>query len=339
MLDDFKKELTSFRLLAILLTIAVGLYLLQIFWQLLGNFSDIIVILVVAWLLSFILEPAAFKISKIAKLSMVWSALIVYVIIAALFTVATIIFIPTVISQLQTLSAIAPVYLSYAPKAVQSWNYNFASAFDNFINYIPSVAQSLVSILMILILSFYFIVDKERINTEIYNLAPKKWHENLKFIQKVINDTFASFLRVQVLFGLLAGISTWIVLTIFAVNFAASTSLIAGILNIVPLIGPLLGIIPAVLVVLVSDPTNPTKALLVFVILLLIQQVTFNVIGPKIMGKAFRLHPIIILLSFIIGAKIAGPLGAVFAIPVLGIIGIIFRELGHYFINPQKDDK
>lgn len=336
MLDEFKKELTSFRLLAILLTIAVGIYLFQIAWQVLGNFSDVIVIILCAWLLSFILEPAAFKISQVAKLSMVWSALIVYVFIAAIFTVATIIFIPIVIGQLEALSTIAPAYLSYAPKAVQTWNYNFASAFDNFINYIPSVAQSLVSILMILILSFYLIIDKERINTEIYNFAPKKWHENLKFIQKVINDTFASFLRVQVLFGILAGISTWIVLTIFGINFAASTSLIAGILNIIPLIGPLIGIIPAVFVVLVSDPTNPTKALLVFAILLLIQQITFNAIGPRIMGKAFKLHPIIILLSFVIGAKIAGPLGAVFAIPVLGIIGIIFRELGHYFINPQK---
>lgn len=336
MIDEFKKELTSFRLLATLLTIAVGIYLFQIAWQVLGNFSDVIVIMVCAWLLSFILEPAAFKVSQAAKLSMVWSALIVYIFIAVIFTVATIIFIPTVITQLQTLSAIFPVYLSYAPKAIQSWNYNFASAFDNFLNYIPSVAQSLVSILMILILSFYFIVDKERINTEIYNLAPKKWHENLKFIQKVIDDTFASFLRVQVLFGLLAGISTWIVLTIFGINFAASTSLIAGILNIIPLIGPLIGLIPAVLVVLVSDPANPTKALLVFVILLLIQQITYNAIGSRIMGKAFKLHPIIVLLSFVIGAKIAGPLGAVFAIPVLGIIGIIFRELGHYFINPTK---
>jgi predicted PurR-regulated permease PerM len=339
MLDELKKELTSIRLLVILLTIAVSLYLFQIVWQVLGNFSDVIVIIVCAWLLSFILEPAALKISKIAKLSMTFSALIVYLIIAAIFTISTIIFIPAVITQLQTLSTIIPIYFSYAPKAVQSWNYTFASSFDNFLNYVPSVAQSLVSILLILILSFYFIVDRERINDELYTLAPKKWHENLKFIQKVISDTFASFLRVQVLFGVLAGITTWIVLTIFGVSFAASTSLIAGILNIIPLIGPLLGIIPAVLVVLISDPSNPTKALLVFVILLLIQQIIFNTIGPKIMGKAFKLHPIIILLSFVIGAKIAGPFGAVFAIPVLGIIGIIFRELGHYFINPQKSDK
>jgi predicted PurR-regulated permease PerM len=339
MIDEFKKELTSFRLLAILLTIAVGIYLFQIAWQVLDSFSDVLVIILCAWLLSFILEPAALKVSHATKLSILWSAFIVYAIIAVIFTAATIIFIPTVITQLQTLAAILPDYLTYAPKAVQNWNYNFASAFDNFVAYIPSVAQSLGSVLMILILSFYLIIDKERITNEMYNLAPKKWHENLKFIQKVIDDTFASFLRIQVLFGLLAGISTWIVLTIFGVNFAASTSLIAGILNIIPLIGPLLGIIPAVLVVFVSDPANPAKALLVFVILLLIQQITFNAIGPKLMGKAFKLHPIIILLSFIIGAKIAGPLGAIFAIPVLGIIGIIFRELGHYFINPEKSDK
>ncbi len=337
MIDEFKKELTSFRLLATLLTIAVGIYLIQVFWQALGNFSDVIVIVVIAWLLSFILEPAAYKISKLAKLSMVWSALIVYVIITAIFALAALIFIPTVISQLQTLSTIAPLYLSFLPKSMQqSWNFNFATAFDNLLVYIPSVAQSLVSILMILILSFYLIVDKERITSEIYNFTPKKWHENLKFILKVIDATFASFLRVQVIFGILAGITTWIVLTIFGVNFAASTSLLAGILTIIPLIGPILGIIPAAFVTLVADPANPTKVLLIAAILLLIQQLTFNILAPKLMGKTFKLHPIIILLSFIIGAKIAGPLGAVFAIPVLGIVGIIFRELGHYFINPTK---
>lgn len=339
MIEEFKKELTSFRLLAILLTVAVSIYLLQIFSQVVGTFSDVIIIVILAWLLSFILEPAAYAISKFAKISMVLSTLIVYLMIAAVFALGALIFIPTVISQLQTLSAIAPLYLSFLPKSMQSWNFNFATAFDNLVVYIPSVAQSLISIILILILSFYLIVDKERITNEIYNFTPRKWHEHLKFILKVIDDTFASFLRVQVIFGILAGITTWIVLTIFGVSFAASTSLLAGILTIIPLIGPLLGIIPAAFVVLIADPTNPTKALLISAILLLIQQLFFNILAPKLMEKTFKLHPIIILLSFIVGAKIAGPMGAIFAIPVLGIISIIFRELGHYFINPQKDDK
>jgi predicted PurR-regulated permease PerM len=339
MIDEFKKELTSFRLLAFLLTIAVGIYLFQIFWQILGNFSDVLAIVVIAWLLSFILEPAADKISRLSKLSMVLSTLVVYVIIAVIFTIAALIFIPTVISQLQTLSTIAPLYLSFLPKFMQSWNFNFASVFDNLLVYIPSVAQSMLSILVVLILSFYLIVDKERITNEVFNLTPSKWHANIKFVLKVIDETFASFLRVQVIFGILAGITAWIVLTLFGVNFAASTSLLAGILTIIPLVGPILGIIPAAFVVLVADPANPTKALLISAILLLIQQLTFNVLAPKLMGKTFKLHPIIILLSFIVGAKIAGPLGAIFAIPVLGISGIIIRELGHYFINPQKNDK
>lgn len=334
MLEEFKKEFTSFRLLAILLTIAVGLYLLQIIWQFLSNFYDVIVILVFAWLLSFILEPPSYRLSKATKLPIVWSALIVYVIIALILTLAIFIFIPTVISQLYILSNLVPGYLSSAPKFVQTWNLNLASSLDNFISYIPSVAQTLIAILMVLILSFYFIVDKQRINAELYNLAPKKWHQNLRFIQKVIDETFASFLRVQVIFAVLAGISTWIVLTLFGINFAASTSLLAGVLTIIPLVGPIFGIIPAAFIALISDPTNPTKALLIAAILLLIQQITFNAIGPRLLGKAFKLHPIIILLSFIIGAKVAGPLGAIFAVPVLGIIGIIFRELGHYFINP-----
>ncbi len=336
MFDDLKKELTSFRLLAILLTIAVGIYLFQILWTFLGNFSDVIAILIFAWLLSFILEPPSYRLSKITKLPIVWSALIVYVIIAAIFTVATVVFIPTVLSQFYILSTLIPAYLHSAPRFIQSWNFNIASSFDNFVGYVPSVAQTLISILMVLILSFYFIVDKVRINNELYNLAPKKWHDNLKFIQKVIDDTFASFLRVQVIFGILAGITTWIILTILGINFAASISLLAGLLTIIPLVGPVLGIIPPALIALISDPANPTKAILIFVILLLIQQLTFNAFGPRLLGKAFKLHPIIILLSFIIGAKVAGPIGAIFAVPVLGIIGIIFRELGHYFINPTK---
>ena len=336
MLEEFKKELTSFRLLAILLTIAVGLYLFQIAWQLVGNFSDVIAILICAWLLSFILEPPSYKLSRITKLPIVWAALIVYVIIAVILTVATVIFIPTVISQFYVLSTLLPGYLSAVPKFIQAGNFNFVSSFDNFVAYVPSVAQTLVSILVILILSFYFIIDKQRINAEIYNLAPKRWHENLKFIQKVIDETFASFLRIQVIFGILAGISTWIILTLFGINFAASTSLLAGVLTIVPLIGPVLGIIPAAFIAFIADPANPTKAILIFVILLLIQQLTFNAIGPRLLGRAFKLHPIIIILSFIVGAKVAGPLGAVFAVPVIGIIGIIFRELGHYFINPTK---
>lgn len=333
MLDDFKKELTSFRLLAVLLTVAVSIYLLQFFWQAIMNFSDVIWIVVFGWLLSFMLEPIVHLVSRFTRLSKTYSALLVYAFFAVLFSVIIFLFIPLVSFQFQAVSRILPVFLDTAPKFVQNWVDSITASLINIFSYAPSVASFLVSLLVALILSFYLIVDKERINEEMYKLTPKKWHENMRFIQQVIDDTFASFLRIQVIFGVVAGIITWIVLRIFNIDFAASTALVAGILTVIPLIGPVLAVIPPTVITLIFNPTNPTMAVIILAILILLQQLAYNIIGPKLMGKAFRLHPIVVLLSFLIGYKVAGPIGSIFAVPVLGIIGVIIRELGHHFIS------
>jgi predicted PurR-regulated permease PerM len=100
-------------------------------------------------------------------------------------------------------------------------------------------------------------------------------------------------------------------------------------------IGPILGLLPPAFVALALHPENPILAVAIFAVLLLIQQIIFNTLGPKLMEKAFKLHPIIVFLSIIIGFKVAGPLGAVFVVPVLGIVVIVIKKLGYHFINPE----
>ncbi|HUD04480.1 MAG TPA: AI-2E family transporter [Patescibacteria group bacterium] len=336
MFEEIKKEFTFFKLLVFLLTIAVSIYLLGIFWQFLGNFSDVIIIALVAWLLSFILEPLVDVVSKLTRLAKLWSALIVYVFFAILFTAIVFILLPTVISQYQSLSTIIPKSLNAFPQFTKTWNNVVGHSFENLIGFLPSVATIFVDIIIILVLSFYLILDKEKISAEMYKLAPKNWHGNLKFVQETINETFASFLQIQVLFGVLAGITTWIVLRIFSIDFAASIAILAGLLTIIPLAGPLLGIVPPAFVVLVTHPENPLLAVAIAAILLLIQQITYNAVGPKLMEKAFKLHPIVVLLSILIGFKVAGAMGAVFVVPVLGIAVIVIKKLGYHFINPEE---
>ena len=336
MFEEIKKEFTLFKLLVFLLTVAVSIYLLGIFWQFLGNFYDVIVIALIAWLLSFILEPLVDLVSKLTRLAKLWSALIVYIFFAILFTVIVFILIPTVISQFQSLSVLIPKSLGAFPNFTKTWNNVVGNPFDNLISYLPSVATIFVDIIIILVLSFYLILDKEKINAEIFKLAPKNWHGNIKFIQETVNETFSSFLQIQVLFGVLAGITTWIVLRIFSIDYAASIAILAGLLTIIPLAGPLLGIVPPAVVVLVTHSENPLLALAIAAILLLIQQITYNAVGPKLMEKAFKLHPIVVLLSILIGFKVAGAMGAVFVIPVLGIAVIVIRKLGYHFINPEN---
>lgn len=333
MLDEVKKELTSLKLLSVLLTIAVGLYLLQLILQFLGNFSDVIAIIILSWLLSFVLEPIVDFFSKSLKTSKTISAILVYLLLTIIITAIVLLFIPAITYQLDALSRSLPAYLETAPKIVQKWSEGFILSLDNYASLIPSVASFLFSALIVLIISFYLIVDKERINTEAYDLIPKKWHKGFNTVENIINTTFASFIRVQLTFALINGVATWAVLRILGIDFAASTGVISGILTIVPMIGPILGIVPPVFFAFVSDPA---KALIVFIILLVFQQFVFNIWGPKFIGKAFKIHPIIVLLSFFVGVKIAGAMGAIFAIPVISIIILIIRDLGHYFISPKE---
>jgi len=337
MFDEIKKEFFSFRILAVLLTVAVGIYLLQIFSQTFQSFSDVLSIVIFGWLLSFILEPLVNLVGKFTKLNKAFSALIVYIFFALLFALIIFSFIPLVAGQIQTFSKLIPMYLTSSPKFIQTWANDLASSLDNLVSYVPSVANFLASVLFALILSFYIIVDRNRINEELYKLVPKKWHEDVHFVQNVIDETFASFLRIQVIFGILAGVLTWIILRIFNIDFAASIALVAGILAIIPLIGAILALIPPVTITLILNPTDPTRAIIILAVLVVTHQVAYNIVGPKLMGRAFKLHPIVVLISSLLGFKIAGVLGAIFAVPVLGIIGIVFKNLGSHFINPETN--
>lgn len=338
MLEEIRKQTTPFKILVILLIIAVSIYLAQIALSFLANFSDVIIVVLLSWLLSFILEPLVNLISRVSKFPKVLSALVIYVFFGILFTAGILLLIPAFVSEFQSFSKMIPVFLANYPQAITAWNRFLTNSVDSFIVFIPSLANILVDIFLILILSFYFILDKDHISDEFYKLSPTSWHPHMRFFQKVIDTSFSSFFRVQVIFAIIAGISAWIILTIFGINFGAFAAVLAGILTLIPVLGQFIGIIPPVFIVLVTHPNNPVEALIVAIIMIAIQQIVFNVFGPKLLGKAFNLHPIVVFLSIIIGFKIAGALGAVFVIPILGIAVIVLKQLGQYFINPPVEE-
>jgi len=263
MLEDFKKEIISLKLLSVLLTIAVAIYLLQFVWQFLGNFSDIIIVLILSWLLSFILEPIVERLSNLIKISRTISALLVYLLFTGIIALLVFMFIPAVSYQLDTLSKTVPDYLETAPKYVQKWNKDLISSLDNAASLIPSVANFLFLFLIVVIISFYLIVDRHKIEREMYDLIPQKLHKSFKMIENIVNHTFASFIRVQLVFAIINGLLTWAVLRLFNVGFAASTSVISGILTTIPMVGPIFAIVPPVFISFTEDPF---KAVIVFVI-------------------------------------------------------------------------
>ncbi len=324
------KNQNLIQILLFLLILAVGSYVLGLFWVAISQFMDIIVILLVSWLLSFLLDPIVDSIQKYLKFSKVAAASVTYLLLAILIVAAGFVYIPLISTQIVVMVRVVPELLSSAPAILNNLNYSFFSQLENTIAFIPSIAQFLFSAFMVLILSFYFIIDQKKINQEIFNLVPNNWHESLEYIEKVINDTFISFFRVQIFYGVSTALITWAVLYLFGSGFTISVAFLAGVFTIIPLIGPFLAIILPILVTLLISPLN---ALLVGIILFLFQQVIFNIIGPKLLGKAFKLHPAIILISLLIGLKFGGILGAIFAIPVLGIGVEMVRKFGQRIVG------
>lgn len=330
MLDDLKNQLSLIRVLIILGIIALASYIFDLYWQLFLHFSDVLVILLVSWLLSFILEPVVLKIHSWTKLHRIWATIIAYLLLTSGIGILVFIFMPEITRQINIISGILPNYLETAPTYIKTSGNAVASYMGNSINYIPSVAQFFLSFFIVIILSFYFVVDKERISKEIMSFIPNKWHNRVEQFQSIIDSTFASFLRIQVFYGIAMGILTWIVLAIFGIEFAASSAFISGILAAIPMIGPLLAFIPPITVTFIEEPN---LVIIVGVILFVIQQVVFNVVGPKLLGNALKVHPVLVLVAFLLGFKVAGVLGALLAIPLLGISAVMVREFRNPFVK------
>jgi predicted PurR-regulated permease PerM len=333
MINDLKKEFFSIKLLTILLVLALSIYLLQFAFDLLRNFADIIWILILGWLVSFVLEPFADIFTKYFRVPKVISAIIIFVLAGFLITLIFLVFIPDIKSQFESLQILFPQLLKNSPPQIQTGFNNFVNSLSLSAELIPSVTQFFINLITILILSFYLVVDKDNINKRFYTITPKKYHEQIKFFQNVIDNSFASFVRVQVLWGVLGGIICYVFLTIFGVNYAASTSVLSGILTAVPVIGPIIGVLPPLLVAIVD---KPNEAIVIFLCIFITQQIVFNVLGPKLIGKAFNVNPIMVILSLLIGIKVAGFLGAILAVPVISIILVAGQEFYSYYFREKE---
>lgn len=184
--------------------------------------------------------------------------------------------------------------------------------------------SKLVSLILTPILTFYFLVDKKYFKGKIMGYIPSKYREESIVIFREIDDSLSKFVRGKIIMATYVGVATSILLLILGVDFALVIGLLTGIADIIPYIGPFLGFVPAVFIAYFMDPI---KALWVTIFFVLIQWVENNIIAPKVIGDTTGMHPLVVLISIIIGGGIFGVLGMVLAVPVVAISIILSRYI------------
>jgi predicted PurR-regulated permease PerM len=169
----------------------------------------------------------------------------------------------------------------------------------------------------------------------IHRAMPDAWEPDVRAVTAIIDRVFGRWLRGQLLLGLVVGVATFIGLELLAIaidpvfaDFAVLLAILAGILELVPIIGPIISAVP---MILIGATVGLEGAIAAFLLALAIQQVENNVLVPKIQGDATDLHPAIVIAGIVIGGSIGGILGAILALPVSAAfrdcIRYLFRRL------------
>ncbi|MBX9695996.1 MAG: AI-2E family transporter [Cyanobacteria bacterium] len=187
--------------------------------------------------------------------------------------------------------------------------------------------------LSVLILTFYFLLDGPRMAYGIVHLFPQTRHEVLtKFVTEV-HSSLRAFFRGQILLGFLFGAVMTIVYWCSGVYYALALGVILGLWEIVPVIGPILGFIPAALVVLLQETVPDylggrwTLLIILIVVFQLFQWIKDNVIAPRYIGDVIGLHPVLIFIAIMIGARVDGMLGIIVSLPVACVVNVSVRHL------------
>jgi len=201
-------------------------------------------------------------------------------------------------------------------------------SFGNVFEFLKGFSSSIINGFLGFIISFYLLKDYEffkkvymKIMLLIFNIDKiKVINDNAKEIDNVISK----FIRGQLLDGLIVGLLSSVGLIIIGMDFAFLIGFTAGMANIIPYIGPVVGCIPAIIVGLLSP--NPIIALWAVVVFIVVQQIDGMIISPKIVGDSTGLHPVFVIMAIAIGGSLGGILGMFLSVPILGVIKLFISK-------------
>lgn len=194
-------------------------------------------------------------------------------------------------------------------------------------NFIMTLGSSILNIIIGIIVSIYILIDKEKFialsRKVTFSIFSAERSKRIVELAQRSNETFGKFLSGKILDSLIIGILTFIILTIFKMPYILLISVVIGITNIIPFFGPFFGAIPSAIIILC---VSPIKALWFIGIILVIQQIDGNIIGPKILGDSIGISAFWILFSLLIFAKFLGLIGMIIGVPIFAIIYSIIKE-------------
>lgn len=265
------------------------------------------------------------------------SVIILAVLFVGVLTAVGFLFVPPLISQISQLAVNLPIIVTKLGPLYHNLQTIVPSSQSNLLDFSSQLSgitsgiytttvglfTGLVALLTIVVMSFYLLLEQNAIKNFVYEIIPQTHREIAVDLLNKISDKMGSWLRGHIVLMVIVGLLDFAALSVIGVPYALTLGLWGGLTEVVPYIGPWIGVIPALIV---AFTVSPLKALIVAISFFLIQQIESSFLSPKILGKAVGLSPVIIILALLIGGKLMGILGVIIAVPVAATLSVVFQD-------------
>ncbi len=347
--EENKLNINYKKILPVIIS-AIGFFLVRNLFTKYVVLSDTFYTIIFSIILAYLFNPIINYLEK-KNIKRVFGVLLLYIGIVGLVFILAFLVIPRSSREIKRLMMSMPSYIDKASEMMDSLYREYYSrigdlppifqgiqevileniaglesmiinGLKNFIGGIINTFSKVISLVLTPILTFYFLVDKDYFLEKIQALIPIKYKDDFLKLSKEIDLSLSKFVRGKIIMAAYVGLTTSIVLLFSGIEFAIVIGFITGIADVIPYIGPFLGFIPAIFFALLD---SPIKAIWIGLIFLLIQWTENNVLAPKVIGDTTGIHPMVILLSIIIGGGMYGVLGMILSVPAVAVFIILYE--------------
>ena len=365
-MNKFKDEMMkSIRYIIPIILMFLGILTLKHFSQITGfiksniaTLSGIFTPFFVGFIIAYILNQPMKKLESKFKLKRAFSILIVYGVTICIIVFAWLFIFPVIQSNVNDLYASIPHGISQIENIINtaSPNFNFninspevktqindfitkvlvplstsvATTLSDFIiNIMGTVVSYTINIFLGLVVSVYLLLSKEKYLNEVSLLAKKllnKHYEKTKEFVKILDKSIGVYIVAKAMDSTIYGIICTIILSLIGSKYALFVGIIAGVTNMIPFFGPIIGTIIAVVVNLFF---SVEKAVFVLIVMIIVQQLESAVLEPYFVGKQVGVPPIFTMLAVTLAGKYTGFLGILLSVPVTGVILIYVKRFIH----------
>lgn len=288
---------------------------------------DVIILIFIAVIFMSALSPLVARLEKL-KIPRVLGIALLYIVIISVVSLLISFIVTPLADQTTVLLTNLPGYLNtiipetgIIDKTVLQQEFgNFSK---NALEVSLTIFSNFLAFISVAVLTFYMLLDREKLDKLITQFFIGREQRISKVIAK-IEEKLGFWMRGQIALTLIIGTTSYIGLTALGVPYALPLAILAGILEVIPVIGPIISAIPAIMVAYLISPLT---ALWVTLLYLVIQQLENHLIVPQVMKKAVGLNPLAVIIAVAIGGKLLGIAGALLAIPITVVLQIITEDL------------